>query len=332
MTEPKDRIEVQYLGLSEIAQQFDRESQLNQALLSQTREKMDMLLQSGWKGTAADAFMNEMQGSVLPGYERMVKALDETVHTTQMIIQTFQQGEAEAAGAFKVSPGYSGGGGGGGGGSSWGGSSGGGGGGGGGGSWGGAGGSGIPTIDQAIDQFRGQKDIIDAFSASIKPFLKEGSSALKELGTVGDVLKVVNWTTIAGQDFANPAYITENQKLGAAVVDIAFDAGKGALTDALVVATAGAIVGVVFAGAAVSVPVVLGTAAIYFVTAWTIGQAVDIDGDFLFNQTGLHAKVVDGASNIIGEVEAGAQNVWNGLQQGATQLMNLSNPQPVFQA
>ena len=206
------------------------------------------------------------------------------------------------------------------------------GGGGGGGSWGGAGGSGIPTIDQAIDQFRGQKDIIDAFSASIKPFLKEGSSALKELGTVGDVLKVVNWTTIAGQDFANPAYITENQKLGAAVVDIAFDAGKGALTDALVVATAGAIVGVVFAGAAVSVPVVLGTAAIYFVTAWTIGQAVDIDGDFLFNQTGLHAKVVDGASNIIGEVEAGAQNVWNGLQQGATQLMNLSNPQPVFQA
>jgi WXG100 family type VII secretion target len=96
-----DRIEVNCQTLNEIALQFDREMQVQQALLSQTRARLSALYQSDWRGVAADAFMNEMEGSVLPGYGRLVEALKETSQVTKQIIQTFQQGEEEAAAVFK---------------------------------------------------------------------------------------------------------------------------------------------------------------------------------------------------------------------------------------
>lgn len=95
-----DKIDVNYQELQQIAKKFQGESAEINQLLSQTRQKTDTLITSGWKGRGSEAFAAEMTGRVLPAMGNLVKALNEAGAASGRIGQTFQNAEDECKSYF----------------------------------------------------------------------------------------------------------------------------------------------------------------------------------------------------------------------------------------
>lgn len=90
-----DKIEADYQVLQQIASKFRSESAEVTQLASQTRQKADQLIATGWKGRGADTFAAEMNGRILPALGKLVKALNEAGAASSRISQTFRNAEEE---------------------------------------------------------------------------------------------------------------------------------------------------------------------------------------------------------------------------------------------
>ncbi|MCB0078342.1 MAG: WXG100 family type VII secretion target [Anaerolineales bacterium] len=92
-------IQVQYDALAEIAARFQNQATLTLRLQRRLTHQMSALRES-WVGEGAEAFFTEMEQALLPAVSRLATALEEANRTTQQIVTTFQQAEAEAAALF----------------------------------------------------------------------------------------------------------------------------------------------------------------------------------------------------------------------------------------
>lgn len=95
-----DKIEVNYQELQQIAKKFQGESSEVNQLLTQTRQRTDQLIATGWKGRGSDTFAAEMNGRILPALGKLVKALNEASAASGRIAQTFQNAEDESKSYF----------------------------------------------------------------------------------------------------------------------------------------------------------------------------------------------------------------------------------------
>jgi len=97
-----DLIEADYGKLEQVHKQFSRQADTMNKMIKDIRARMAPLQDGGWKGDAADAFFNEMNGEVLPACLRLKNALSEAASTTKRIGQTVQKAEQDAKNAFKI--------------------------------------------------------------------------------------------------------------------------------------------------------------------------------------------------------------------------------------
>lgn len=96
-----EEIRADYDQLAQVANRFNQQSQQIQQMTQNVKRSMETL-RSGWEGRGSQAFFNEMQGNVLPGTDRLYKALAQASRVTQQISQTVKQAEEEASAPFKV--------------------------------------------------------------------------------------------------------------------------------------------------------------------------------------------------------------------------------------
>lgn len=96
---PANIIQANYETLEKVADLFSTCSSITEDMLRQVTSKMDDL-RPNWIGRGSDAFFGEMEDDVLPQVRRIKSALDESMSTTQRIIEILQDAEERAGGMF----------------------------------------------------------------------------------------------------------------------------------------------------------------------------------------------------------------------------------------
>ena len=96
------RIRMHYTDMGQAAQALSQEGQNIQQLYSALKNQTEGLHNNGWKGRGADAFFREMEGTILPGVQKLNNALSHSSDTINKIHQIFQNAEQEAAQLFKT--------------------------------------------------------------------------------------------------------------------------------------------------------------------------------------------------------------------------------------
>jgi WXG100 family type VII secretion target len=89
-----------YEELSNIVKRFRSEAQEIDAVLKQTKGKVETLHGGMWVGEAADKFFNEMESLVLPHVAILVGALGHAGDVAQKIADTIRQFDEETKGFF----------------------------------------------------------------------------------------------------------------------------------------------------------------------------------------------------------------------------------------
>jgi WXG100 family type VII secretion target len=97
---PQNNIQVNYDELKNMAVHFGLAAENHTALLTATRQ-LTTELHINWAGRGASAFFSEMDGQILPAYERLIRALDESRAALVSITTVFKQAEEESAQYFK---------------------------------------------------------------------------------------------------------------------------------------------------------------------------------------------------------------------------------------
>lgn len=95
-----DRIQVDYDALENVAREFNQEADGIDALIHRVRAAAEELECGGWTGLGANAFFNEMHDLVLPGLERLARALCEASLLIGQISTVIRQAEEEGARLF----------------------------------------------------------------------------------------------------------------------------------------------------------------------------------------------------------------------------------------
>jgi WXG100 family type VII secretion target len=91
---------LQYDELSGIVQKFKGEQQEIEALLKQTKGKVESLHNNQWVGEGSDKFFNEMEGQLLPAVQRLGGALGHAGDVAQKIADTIRRFDEETKGFF----------------------------------------------------------------------------------------------------------------------------------------------------------------------------------------------------------------------------------------
>lgn len=97
----QERIQVDYEQLEEIARRFGSQADEAGEWLQNIRRGIDRLRSGGWSGEGASAFFNEMEHEVLPGMDRLVRALDQSQSVAVQVSRAMEAAEREAAGLFQ---------------------------------------------------------------------------------------------------------------------------------------------------------------------------------------------------------------------------------------
>lgn len=92
--------QVNYDEMQAIIKQLENEQHEVQALLNQTKSKVESLHGNQWVGEAADRFFEEMEGQVLPHTAKMVYALEIAGQVATQIINIIHQADEETKGFF----------------------------------------------------------------------------------------------------------------------------------------------------------------------------------------------------------------------------------------
>ena len=96
-----DEIRADYRQLAQLATQFSRQASAINQMRQRVKHSMNAL-QGNWIGHGSEAFFSEMSDKVLPGQDRLYKALQEASKVTKQISQLMQQAEQDAASPFKA--------------------------------------------------------------------------------------------------------------------------------------------------------------------------------------------------------------------------------------
>ena len=95
-------IQVEYQTLEAIAARFEQHAESNAVAHQRLRRQADRLRDS-WQGKGVTAFLAEMDGKLLPAYQRLVDALTESAATTHEILRIMREAEEKAAAPFQGS-------------------------------------------------------------------------------------------------------------------------------------------------------------------------------------------------------------------------------------
>ena len=95
-----DITQVDYDVLASLEKDWTRFADSGDEYIPKMRAHMEALHGGGWQGQAADKFLEEFEGEVLPALERYVKAIREAANTMTKIRQTFSEAEEESKGYF----------------------------------------------------------------------------------------------------------------------------------------------------------------------------------------------------------------------------------------
>ena len=94
-------VRADYEALTQVGQQFSRQTDATRRTLQQLKRNMDVLQRGDWQGQGADKFYEEMNSAVLPSMQRLVNALDSAGHRTQDISRIMKEAEDEAANVLR---------------------------------------------------------------------------------------------------------------------------------------------------------------------------------------------------------------------------------------
>jgi WXG100 family type VII secretion target len=83
-----------------IVKEFKSDQEYMQALMNQTKSKVESLHNNQWIGQGADKFFDTMENMVLPKTGKMVYALGVAGNVLNQIMQTIQQADEETKGFF----------------------------------------------------------------------------------------------------------------------------------------------------------------------------------------------------------------------------------------
>ncbi|MAT42815.1 MAG: hypothetical protein CL609_10765 [Anaerolineaceae bacterium] len=97
---PIDEININYESLKKIADLFLREGELMQQLRANLSQHTETIAGINFQGKAANAFIAEIQTTVLPSLDRLSEGLFYGEESLNQIIQIFQDAENEAANLF----------------------------------------------------------------------------------------------------------------------------------------------------------------------------------------------------------------------------------------
>ena len=86
---------VNYDEMNGIVKSFRTEQQEIDALLKQTKSKVDALHNNQWVGQGSEKWFSEMEGQVLPAMQRLVRALDYAGDTAEKIHQVIHRHDEE---------------------------------------------------------------------------------------------------------------------------------------------------------------------------------------------------------------------------------------------
>lgn len=91
---------VHYDEMSAIVKSFRTEQQEIEALYKQTKSKVESLHNNQWVGQGAEKWFSEMEGTVLPAVQRLIRALDYAGDTAQKIHETIHKHDEETKSFF----------------------------------------------------------------------------------------------------------------------------------------------------------------------------------------------------------------------------------------
>lgn len=94
-------IQAKYEELAVIARKFGQQAQATVDLRSRIVRSVQALERGGWQGQGATAFFAEMNGTIYPAMQRMIRAFEEAHSVTLQISDIMRQAEEEAAAPFR---------------------------------------------------------------------------------------------------------------------------------------------------------------------------------------------------------------------------------------
>lgn len=91
------KIQADYEHLAQAAAIFAREAQQTEQLLQLIQRASDNIHGNAWVGRAADKYMGEMQGEVLPALKKLAHALDSSSSGIKRVSDVLAQAEQQAS-------------------------------------------------------------------------------------------------------------------------------------------------------------------------------------------------------------------------------------------
>ena len=96
-----EKSEVNYELMANIVKKFNTEAEGINALLNQTKGKVEGLHGNQWIGRGSDKFFEEMEQLVLPAMGRLVHALHAAAVATDQIVKLYRNAEDQGQSVFK---------------------------------------------------------------------------------------------------------------------------------------------------------------------------------------------------------------------------------------
>jgi len=93
---------VHYDEMSAIVKSFKSEQAEIDALLKQTKSKVDSLHNNQWVGQGSDKFFSEMEGTVIPAVGKLSHALGYAGDTAQKIHEVIHKHDEETKSFFNI--------------------------------------------------------------------------------------------------------------------------------------------------------------------------------------------------------------------------------------
>lgn len=91
-----DLISVDDKEAKKVALQFEQEAERVQRVFKQLQGDIDILKKGGWIADAADVYYQKMDGEVMPGVNRLSRALNNACDTTHRLMELFVRADEEA--------------------------------------------------------------------------------------------------------------------------------------------------------------------------------------------------------------------------------------------
>ncbi len=91
------KIQADYEHLAQAATIFAREAQQTEQLLQTIKRASENVHGNAWVGRAADAYMAEMQGELLPAVQKLAAALDRSSSAVKQVSDLLAQAEQQAS-------------------------------------------------------------------------------------------------------------------------------------------------------------------------------------------------------------------------------------------